>query len=309
MCEKSVVSMEDERYPRTLLDLKEPPHKLFVVGDPEVMGEPCLSVIGARRATPYGLAVAEIAGRVAAECGVVVVSGGALGCDSAALRAAHKAGGKTVIVAGTGADVAYPRSSRDVFANAAAEGCVVSLAPWGTQPQRWAFPNRNRVIAALSRALVVTEAGEHSGTSSTAECANQLGRDIYAIPGSIFSPESRGSNMLISAGAAIICTEDDLEMRISLDYGVSRLVSEGAPFRPGRVLSALIASPMRPDDLADRLGESSLTMLKILTDYETTGVVVRLPDGRYAPSAKTLATQEGRAKAMGFAAALCEIAG
>ena len=157
MCEKSVVSMEDERYPRTLLDLEEPPHKLFVVGDPEVMGEPCLSVIGARRATPYGLAVAEIAGRVAAECGVVVVSGGALGCDSAALRAAHKAGGKTVIVAGTGADVAYPRSSRDVFANAAAEGCVVSLAPWGTQPQRWAFPNRNRVIAALIQTFIGEE--------------------------------------------------------------------------------------------------------------------------------------------------------
>ena len=98
MCEKSVVSMEDERYPRTLLDLEEPPHKLFVVGDPEVMGEPCLSVIGARRATPYGIAASELCGSVCAECGLITWTGAAIGCEQAATRAALRSGGTCAIV-------------------------------------------------------------------------------------------------------------------------------------------------------------------------------------------------------------------
>ena len=288
MMTKHEVHLGDDSYPQSLLDLENPPDELFVVGDPLAMGEQGLSVIGARKATPYGLAVAEMAGRIAGECGITVISGGARGCDAAALRAATKVGGKTIVVSGTGADIAYPVSSRDVFEAAAASGCVVSLAPWGTQPQIWAFPKRNLIIAALCKALIVTEAGERSGTSGTAEFADQMGRDLYAVPGSIFSPESRGANRLIGAGAAIISSEEDLEMRISLDFGVTRLVSQGQGYRPSRLLSALIANPMRPDDLANRLGMEPIEVLKILSDHEASGLVVRLVDGRYAPSRKTL---------------------
>lgn len=279
-----MVHRGDELYPSMLEDLDDPPETLYVVGDAGAMSTRCLSVIGARRATPYGLVVAEMAGRVAAECGVTVVSGGALGCDTAAQRAALDAGGTVVVVSGTGADVPYPESSRDVFERAAKVGCVVSIAPWGSPPRPFAFPRRNKVIAALSEGLMVTEAGERTGTSSTADCAVELGRNIYAVPGSIFSPESVGSNRLIANGAAIIASEEDLEMRLSLDYGVMRLLVPGEPRRHGRVLTALIASPMRPDDLANRLGETSLDMLRTLADYEMRGVVVRLPDGRYAPT-------------------------
>lgn len=292
MMKRYEVRLGDAAYPASLEDLESPPDVLYVVGDPAALSERSISIIGARRATPYGLAAAEMAGRVAAECGVTVVSGGARGCDAAGLRAATKAGGRTVVVSGTGADIAYPKSSCDVFSAAANNGCVVSLAPWGTQPQPWAFPKRNRIIAALAQALYVTEAGERSGTAITADFAEEIGRSIYAVPGSIFSPESLGSNRLIANGAAIIVSEEDLETRIALDFGVTRLVMQGQGYHPSRVLSALRASPMRPDDLANRLGKEPLEILRMLADYEASGVVTRLMDGRYAVSRDMLLTRD-----------------
>ena len=175
-----------EGYPQSLVELQNPPEVLRGIGDREVLSGPCLAVIGARRATPYGIAAAELAGRVAAECGVTVVSGGAMGCDYAAGMAAAAAGGRTIVVAGTGADVPYPASSTPVFQAAVDSGAVVSLERWGQTPRRYAFPRRNAVVAALCKVLVITEAGQVSGTMSTADAALELGRTLYAIPGSIF---------------------------------------------------------------------------------------------------------------------------
>ena len=190
-----------EGYPQSLVELQNPPEVLRGIGDREVLSGPCLAVIGARRATPYGIAAAELAGRVAAECGVTVVSGGAMGCDYAAGMAAAAAGGRTIVVAGTGADVPYPASSTPVFQAAVDSGAVVSLERWGQTPRRYAFPRRNAVVAALCKVLVITEAGQVSGTMSTADAALELGRTLYAIPGSIFSPNSSGTNRLAAEGA------------------------------------------------------------------------------------------------------------
>ena len=280
----------DPLYPQGLEELSSPPERLFGIGNPKALSCACISAIGARRASPYGLAVASVAGRVAAECGLVLVSGGAMGCDSAASRAATEAGGRTVVVAGTGADVVYPRSSADVFEGAVSSGgAVVSLESWGSPPRRYAFPKRNRVIAALSRVTIVVEAGKRSGTMSTAEVAMGLGRILYAVPGSIFSPESVGTNELISDGANIICSERDLEACIALDYDRMRWSGADVPVVEGRVLSALLASPTRADELSYRLGESVVSVLATLADYESKGMVVRLRDGRYSPSAELMA--------------------
>lgn len=257
--------------------------RLYVLGDPGVFEQSSVSIIGARRATPYGEAIAQMAGRIAAESGIVVVSGGAMGCDHAASRAALDAGGRTVIVSGCGADRVYPASSADIFHDAVSKGgAVVSLEPWGAGPRPYTFPRRNVIIAALSPVLLVAEAGERSGTMSTVDAALELDRTIYAAPGSIFSPNSQGANRLIGEGAAPILSEADLEMRLSLDYGVLRVVSPGVPRQVGEVVSALVSSPMRPDDLATRLGQSVLTLLRTLADYEARGIVERLPDGRYS---------------------------
>lgn len=275
----------DRDYPKALLELEKPPERVYGRGDPAALQGPCISIVGARRATPYGCAVAAMAARVAAECGVTVVSGGAMGCDFAAGRAALLAHGRTVVVSGVGAEAVYPTSSREVYDGAVARGgAVISLAPWGSPASRWAFPKRNAAIAALSEVLVVTEAGLKSGTMSTADTAIELGRTLYAIPGSIFSPGSAGTNRLIAEGARVIADERSLELAIALDYGVARFVRSGRRAEMGPVMSALVASPARADDLASQLGENVLTVMKTLTAFEAQGLVTRLPDGRFCPS-------------------------
>ena len=292
------ITRNDERYPACLLDLPDAPERLYIRGDPTVLSEPSLSVIGSRRASPYGLAVAEMAGRLAAESGLVEVSGGARGCDAAGGLAALDNGGRHVVVLGSGADVVYPRSSgRLIERTLETGGAVVSLSPWGAPPRRFAFPRRNRVIAALSDALFISEAGMPSGTFSTAETAMQIGREVLVAPGSILSPESKGSNYLISCGACCISDEESMEVAISRIYGTLRYDRSGIKAIPnipddaGRVLHALIACPMRAEAIQDMLGISAMETSMLLGEMEVDGLCERLLDGRYAPTKMILHAQ------------------
>lgn len=285
----------DERYPDCIRELHDAPSCLYVRGDPGILGQPALSIIGARTATPYGLTLAEMAGRIAAESGLAVVSGGAKGCDQAAGRAALKAGGKHVVVLGTGADVPYPASVAPMLDEVLSTGgAVVSLEPWGTDPMRWAFPKRNRIIAALSAALFVAEAGMPSGTFSTAEAASELGREILVAPGSFFSPQSRGANYLIANGACCIADEEALEVAISRIYGLLRFdrPKAGGVTEIGRqerrALEYLVANPLRIEELAASLNIGSLDCLQLLSGMEVSGLVERLIDGRFSPSKTAL---------------------
>lgn len=279
---------DDELFPKSLLEQSGVKVEvLYGLGDPSCLSDNSVAIIGARKATPYGLAIAQMAGRVSAESGITVVSGGAMGCDCAASRAAIDAGGRTVIVAGTGADRIYPSSSEAVFRDAVSHGgAIVSIEPWGTPPARHTFPKRNNIIAALASVLLVAEAGERSGTMSTADAALQMDRTIYAVPGSIFSPTSQGTNKLVCEGALPICSEVDLEQRLSMDFGVLRVIAEGQSREMGDIVSALVAMPLRPDELAPRVGQSTLTILRKLADYESRGIVEHLVDGRYSLTAR-----------------------
>ena len=171
---------------------------------------------------------------------------------------------------------------------------MLSLEPWGTQPMKWAFPKRNQVIAALSEATFVAEAGMPSGTFSTAEAANALGRELLAAPGSIFSPESRGANYLIANGACCIADEEALEVAISRIYGTLRFSRPDARGLDGldpngrRMVDMLLANPMRVDDLAAALRVDPLACLQLIGDLEVRGVVERLVDGRLALSSIAL---------------------
>ncbi|AEB06994.1 SMF family protein [Coriobacterium glomerans PW2] len=289
--DRHVIALDDPRYPKGVAALPAAPKRLWVLGDPQELAGPCLAIIGARRATPYGIACAELAARVAAESGVTVVSGAARGCDRAAGAAALEAGGRHIAVLGCGADVVYPKSSarllRDTIEGA---GAVVSLDPWGTPPRRYAFPRRNRVIAALSRAVFVSEAGMPSGTFSTAEAASELGRELLAAPGSIFSPPSRGANYLICCGACCIADEEALEMALSRIFGVLRRGEQRAPERPcddavqDRAMRALVASPLRLEELAALLELDVLSCTRFVSTLQIDGLVEQLFDGRYAPT-------------------------
>ena len=288
----------DELYPPCILELSDAPQTLYVRGDPYVLSEPSLSIIGARKASPYGISCSELAAKVAVQSGVAVVSGGALGCDQASGWAALNEGGRHVVVLGTGADVAYPRSSAGLITRTIETGgAVVSLSPWGCGVRKFAFPRRNRVIAALSAALFISEAGMPSGTFSTAEAAMDLGRELLVVPGSILSPESRGTNYLISNGACCIVDEESIEVAISRIYGSLRFSRPGAPGIEGldstqrQVLHALVASPMRADEISVLVSLDAPGTLKLLGSLELEGVVERLLDGRYAPTKFALNAQ------------------
>ena len=271
-------------YPSRFLELHNPPQVIHGRGDPGCLEGAFIGIVGARRATPYGLAIAGLAGRVAAEGGVGVVSGGAMGCDAEAQRAALDHGAPTVVVSGVGADRVYPETSRDVFERAVASGgAVISAERWGAPPRRYAFPKRNALIAALCRSLVVTEAGLRSGTLSTADAAIELERAVYAIPGSIYSPNSRGTNMLISEGAQILFDEQSLMNAIALDFGFL-LMQEEERREEDPAMIALVGSPLRPEELAASLGLDVLATMRLLADYEARNLVERLPDGKYSPS-------------------------
>ena len=171
---------------------------------------------------------------------------------------------------------------------------MVSLDPWGSPVRKYAFPRRNRVIAALSRALFVTEAGLPSGTFSTAEAALELDREVLAVPGSILSDRSRGTNHLISTGATCMVDEESLEMAISRIYGVLRYCRpdaagvDGLDERERAVLEAVIANPLRLEELAGMLRIGPVDALHLIGSMVVAGAVEQLADGRYAPTASTL---------------------
>ncbi|PKQ21248.1 MAG: DNA-protecting protein DprA [Actinobacteria bacterium HGW-Actinobacteria-6] len=279
---RNEIGIGDPSYPNCLRDLSDPPKTLYVIGDIRLF-TPGLAVIGARRATPYGLQSARRFAGWAAACGVTVVSGAAIGCDRAAQLAARETDGHSIAVLGCGADVDYPAASRELLADLRRNCAVVSELPWGTPPTRWAFAKRNRIIAALSAAVLVVEAGLPSGTFSTADFALDIGRDVMAVPGSINHPESRGANRLIRQGATPIT--DVSELGDALRQAGLALDREcrDAEARIGNdpLERALTADAMRPDDLARALECDIMTVARRLGELEMVGLVVRYRDGRY----------------------------
>jgi DNA processing protein len=257
------------------------------IGDPGAL-VPGLAIIGSRRATPYGLACARMFARAAAEAGVVVVSGAAIGCDLASQMAALAAGGRSVAVLGCGADVDYPRRASETLAVLrGGGGAVVSELEWGSPPLPWQFPARNRIIAGLAAAVLVVEAALPSGTFSTADSALDAGRDVLAVPGSILYAGSAGTNRLIRQGAIpITCVEDLQDAMASaglLDERALTLTSRGFVNAAGGdpILEALRAHPMTPDEVGDSFGLDAAATMGALARLEATRLIARHTDGRY----------------------------
>lgn len=271
-----ILRLGSAEYPAQLADSPDPPKVLFGIGDPGAL-VPGLAVVGARRATPYGLRATRMLAGWAAGTGICVISGAAIGCDREAHLAALDANGPTVAVLGCGPDVDYPRRSAEVLEELRSSHAVVSECPFGQEPLRFAFARRNRIIAGLASAVLVVEAGLPSGTFSTADAALDAGRDVLAVPGSIFSPESRGSNRLIRQGASIINDVADLASTL----GVEGRVVKPLPVAGDAVIRALDADAMRPDDLARALGLDIVQMARTLGALEARGHIARYADGRY----------------------------
>ena len=203
-----LLTMQDADYPVRLRNIFEPPCLLYVKGSlPTIDEEVAVAMVGTRRASPYGIETAEKLAYGLCRQGAVVISGAAAGVDSASHRGALRAGGRTIAVLGNGLDVVYPAENEWLYRDIAASGALISEYPPGTAAEAWHFPARNRIISALSLGTIVVEAPEKSGALITANTALEQGRDVFAVPGPIDAPLSRGCNRLIADGAAALITD------------------------------------------------------------------------------------------------------
>lgn len=218
--DRSVIDLGGIEYPGLLADIPDPPKRLFVAGDPAVLSLPSLAISGSRRATPYGRNMASRFATLAANAGLAIVTGGARGVDSVATKAALGAGAKVAVVLAGGIDKAYPQENIGLFQSVVdAGGAVVSDQEWDSDPVPYLFRKRNRVIAGLSRALLVVEAGLPSGSFAAAEYAREAGRPVWAIPGAITCDNTAGVNRLIYQGATPIIGDDVFAEQVGAVFG------------------------------------------------------------------------------------------
>lgn len=274
----------DEAYPPLLREICDPPVVLWVKGNVERLAAPAVGVVGSRDATPASLAVARRLGRELSEAGVVVVSGLARGVDGAAHAGALEGTGYTVAVLGSGLDVVYPAQHRLLADRVTEAGAVVTeLPPW-LRPVGRHFPLRNRIISGLSKAVVVVEASEQSGSLITARLASEQGRDVLAVPGGILSGRHRGSNLLIKDGARLVETVQDVLEEIGWQSGPPALpLSADANSLSESDLERVMAAgePYAIDDLAGLVDRPAPEMLAELSVLELAGRVVRLQGGQF----------------------------
>ena len=275
----------DPTDPSALSAIIDPPPALWMRGSPAAFDRPAVAIVGSRAASSYALDVADRLAADLAGHGVTIVSGLARGVDSAAHRGAVSVGGLTIAVLGCGADVIYPREHADLADEIAAAGLILSeLAP-GTRPLPQFFPQRNRIISGLSRAIVVVEAGDRSGALITARCALEQGRDVLAVPGNVLSGRNRGGHGLLRDGAKIVETADDILEELSMSGGGS-LGSAGSTTGSTPPIDPVIAC-LAPgeacdlDGISERSGLSPARLLPRLLELELGGRLRRVGAGKF----------------------------
>jgi len=280
------IAWSDPRYPAALAAIIDPPPVLWTRGVVDALSTRAVAIVGSRAASTYALSVAERLAADLAACGVTIVSGLARGVDSAAHRGALSAGGVTVAVLGSGLDVIYPPEHAPLSRDIEKDGAVVSESVPGTPPQPWLFPLRNRIISGLSRAVVVIEAGEKSGSLITARAALEQGRDVLAVPGNVLSGRNRGAHALLRDGAKIVESADDILEELGCGPAGTAPAASRAPAgsKASRdpILSCLTpGEPSDLDEIAERSGLAPARLLPRLMELELQGSVARVGAGRF----------------------------
>lgn len=297
------ITAGDARYPQVLREIFDPPSLLFARGRVELLGSLMLAVVGTRRPTPYGVAVAERLSADLAHAGLTIASGMARGIDSAAHKGALAAAGDTVAVLGCGVDVVYPSENRKLMAEIAARGLIVSEFPMGSVAFPQNFPIRNRIISGMSAGVLVVEGAQYSGSAITAKLAMDQGREVFAVPGNITSKVSWGPNLLIKQGARLVQDWNDViaelpseSRRHLIDRGKERILAEGGATPQGaqaslledhgepgrtarRALEALkVDAAIHLDDLIEKVEDTSPSeLIAALFELEMLGLVKQLP--------------------------------
>lgn len=276
-----ILTLADAGYPPALLEIADPPTLLYVRGNPALLLQRGIAVVGSRNATPQGMQTAEHFAKALAGQGQTIVSGLALGIDTAAHRGALVAGGDTVAVIGTGADRLYPARNQQLALAIAERGAIVSEFPLGTPAVAHNFPRRNRIISGLARGVLVVEAAPESGSLITARLAAEQGREVFAIPGSIHSPVARGCHRLIKQGAKLVETAADILEELTAYTAPPAQPAAPAVPADEPLLAALGHDPCSLDELVERTGLSAAGLLPELLALELAGRLAPLPGNRY----------------------------
>jgi DNA processing protein len=289
-----VVPFTDPHYPALLRTVPRHPLALYVAGNPGVLNDPQLAIVGSRNPSPQGAATSEEFAEYLAARGLAITSGLAAGIDSAAHRGALKAQGVTLAVLGSGADVIYPPANRPLAREIRRQGAVVSAFPLGAPPKREHFPQRNALIAGLSLGTLVVEAARRSGSLITARLAADLGRELFAIPGSIHNPLSRGCHELIRQGAKLTETAHDILSELNFSAFFAQVQTAAGAADSGPVpasgmdkehkilLDALGFDPADLDVLVVRTGFKPEAVSSMMLILELEGHVQAAPGGRYS---------------------------
>jgi len=280
----SLVAWDDPDYPRALLEIADPPPVFYCLGQRALLAGPALAIVGSRNATPQGCADAEAFAAALAAAGLTIVSGLALGIDAAAHRGALAHPGSSVAVVGTGLDRVYPARNRGLAHELAARGALISEFAPGTPPLPANFPRRNRLISGLARGVLVVEATLSSGSLITARLAGEQGREVFALPGSIHSPFSKGCHRLIRDGAKLVETAQDVldELRlpgVAPAAATPRRDDVPQDATAAAVLAALGHAPADVDTLVVRSRLAAAAVIATLTTLELDGRVASLPGG------------------------------
>lgn len=281
----NITCWADEDYPALLKEVPAPPPLLYYRGQLVETDSTAVAIVGTRKVTAYGR---EMAYRIAydlAKAGVTIASGLALGVDGVAHRAALEAGGRTIAVLGSGIDVIYPGRHRDLARKIEEQGAVLTEYPPGTQPDRFNFPPRNRIISGLSRGVVVIEAPERSGALITVDFAAEQGRDAFAVPGPVHAPASAGCHRILREGATLVRSAEDIleDLHIRpIDHNEPEIDQVMLSTDERRLLSVLTSQPQHIDDIAAQLGKTVSEVSGELMMLELQGSVQSGGSGYYS---------------------------
>ncbi len=289
-----IIPFRDPRYPRRLKEIYDPPLLLYARGRTELLDRPMVAMVGTRRPTAYGKAVAEKLGKEMAKVGLTHVSGMARGVDACSHRGVLATGGDTIAVLGTGVDHPYPRENTKLYEEICVEGLVISECPMGTTPRPENFPVRNRIISGMSLGVLVVEGAQYSGSLITARLALDFGREVFAVPGNIVSPQSWGPNLLIKDGAKLVQEISDVLEELPdegrLELGWEKPEQEGAEGEGAGLLAGAsgpakrvyrllrIDQALHIDDLIRECeGAAPSETLAALSELELYGAIKQLP--------------------------------
>ena len=274
----AVLTVADSGYPQALLNISDPPMLLYIKGRQTLLNTPAMAVVGSRNASPQGLKNAEEFAMAISNAGLCVISGMAHGIDAAAHRGGLRGASSSIAVIGTGLDKVYPAANRELAHQLAKDGLIISEFPLGTPPLAANFPRRNRIISGLSTGTLVVEASLQSGSLITARMALEQGREVFAIPGSIHSPQSKGCHHLIKQGAKLVESAQD----ILEELGETPMLSlPDSPVSDSPTLEAMGYDPVDMDTLAQRSNLTIEALSAILLQLELDGRVATLPGGRF----------------------------